>query len=169
MTAQYGPEDINYGSEAAFVECTTLNATEQGAVDTTVLRMDNVTNSSANAYTVTTTANEGTTVTVLQPGVYVATLITSVNGAHAAAISLGGTAPPFNTDPAAMGGNDGIISLADNVTANQSVLCQSISFRLTPAQIDGTQNVLRFLSDAGLTFIDTQFKMRVDRIVASGN
>lgn len=171
MTAQYAPEDINYGSEAAFVESVTLGGTQQGTTDTAVLNFITITNTSLDAYTVTAEAaatTTGTVVTVLQPGVYVASLMTAIGAGGSAAISLGATAAPFNTTPVAIGGNDGLISLADNVTANQSVLSQTATFRITPAMLDGTQNALRFMGEVGATFIATQVKMRVDRILAAG-
>lgn len=171
MTAQYAPEDINYGSEAAFVESTTLGGTQQGTTDTAVLNYITITNTSLDAYAVTTAAaatTTGTVITILQPGIYIASLITAVAAAHAAGISLGGTSPPFTTTPVAFGTAEALISLADNVTAmNQSVLSQSATFRVTPAMLDGTQNALRFMGEVGATFIATQAKMRVERLVAT--
>lgn len=167
MTSQYFHEDINHSPSQASVTSRTLNATQQGTTDTAVLRFDSITTTTANDFTTTTTAAAGTTVTILKPGVYIATLIQSINAANTAiAISLGGINPPFTTTPAAIGGDDGIIALKVSVANDASVMNIMTSFRIAPAQIDGTQNVVRFLGNVGGVFVTTTALMRIDRATA---
>lgn len=171
MTQQYLPESINYGPEAAFVQSTSLDGANQQGSDAnndTVFQFTNVTNSSANHYTVTSSNALGTTVTILQPGVYVAELVAAIAaGAQALAVSLGGTANSFGATPAAIGTAAGNIALAVDADANASVMPLSISFRVAPGDIDGTSNVVRFLGTANGVWVATQVRMRIDRVLAS--
>lgn len=170
MTQQYLPESINYGSEAAFVESVALDgANQQGsnANNDAVFQFTSVTNSSANAYTVTSSDTLGTTIAILQPGIYTATLVAAIAaGAQSLAISLGGTANNFGATPAAIGTVAGIIALAVDADANASVMPLSMSFRIQPSDIDGTSNVVRFLGTANGTWVATQVRMRIDRVSA---
>lgn len=170
MTQQYLPESINYGSEAAFVEATALDGANQQGSDAnndTVFQFTSVTNSSANAYTVASSDALGTTVTILQPGIYVAELVAAIAaGAQALALSLGGTANNFGATPAAIGTAAGNIALAIDADANASVMPLSMSFRIQPSDIDGTSNVVRFLGTANGTWVATQVRMRIDRVSA---
>lgn len=168
MTRQYATEDINYSPASAFVFSRTLNATQQGATDTAVFRFDLLTVRTTNDFTVATTAAAGTTITIIKPGTYIATLIQSINGANTAiGISLGGTNAPFTTTPAAIGGDDGIIALKVSVANDASVLNVCTSFRISEANINGTANVLRFMGNAGGVFVATTVTAQVQRVGAA--
>lgn len=165
MTRQYATEDINYGPSPAFVSSSTLNGTQQGGTDTAVFRFDSITTTTANDFTVATTAPAGTTITILKPGTYIATLSASVAAANTAiGISLGGTAAPFTTTPAAIGGNDGIIALKVSAANDASVLNVCTSFDISLANLDGTANVVRFMGIVGGAFVATTVNMRLDRV-----
>ncbi len=168
MTNPYPSEDINYGPNQGSVSSSTINATEQGATDTAVLRYDAITTNSADNFTTTTTAAAGTVITILQPGTYVASMTLAIAaGACAIGISLGAITAPFDTTPAATGTADGMLSLASNTVADASVQQSSVTFRIAPVDIDGTANLLRFMATVGGTFVTTQVAMRLDRITAA--
>lgn len=169
MTRQYATEDINYSPSSAFVTSRTLNATQQGATDTAVLRFNTITTRTADDFTVTTTAANGTTIAIIKPGVYIATLVQSINAANTAiGISVGGTNAPFTTTPAAIGGDDGIVALKVSVANDASVLNVCTSIHITDADIaGGVANVVRFMGNVGGTFVATTALMRIERATAA--
>jgi hypothetical protein len=170
MTNQYFNQDINYGPDDAFVSSRTLGGTQQGTTDTAVLNFITITSSSTAHFTVSAQAAataSGTEITILQPGVYIA----SMNAADAGAtcsigISLGATAAPFTTTPVAIGTVDGLIALCADVAAADAIQMCSVTFRIAPADIDGTANILRFMGTVGAGFVTTQASMRIDRATA---
>lgn len=169
MPRQYSTEDINYSPAAAFVTSRTLAAVQQGTTDTAVLNFVSITTTTANDFTVTTTAANGTTIAIIKPGVYIATLIQSINAANTAiGISVGGINAPFTTTPAAIGGDDGIIALKVSVANDASVLNICTSFHITDADIaGGVANVVRFMGNVGGAFVTTTASMRVERATAA--
>lgn len=163
MTSQYLPETINPEGKSGWAQGRGANG--YGSTDTAVLRWDATTSSGANDFTLTDTAAAGLVVTCLKPGTYIVMLTSSeAAGGYAIGISLGGTNAPFNTTPAAFGGDDGIIALADNVTADASAITCSVSFYLEPAAIDGTQNLVRFMAEVGGSPVDAHTAFRIDRV-----
>ncbi len=170
MTNQYPSESINYGPDPASVFSNTIGGTEQGTTDTAVLNYVTITNSSVAHFTVTTAAaatTTGTVITILQPGVYAASMSLAIAaGACAIGISLGATAAPFTTTPVAIGTVDGLLVMQTNTVADASVQSCAVTFRIDPVDIDATVNVLRFMATVGGTFVTTQVAMRVDRLTA---
>ncbi len=168
MTAQYFNEDINYGPDDASVSSILLSVvTQQGTTDTAVLRYDPVTTSSAAHFTTATTAAAGTTIAIIQPGIYIASMNLAIAaGACSIGISLGGTAPPFTTTPVATGTVDGVLAIESNLTVDASVQSCSVTFRIGNDDIDGTANVVRFMATVGGAFVVTQVAMRIDRATA---
>ena len=169
MTEPYQPEGINYGPDPAFVSSTALlvgNQQGSGANDDTVFNFVPVVNSSADHFTVTSTVVLGTTFTILQPGVYAASLTCAIAVAASVAISVGGALATFGATPAAMGGMNVIIALSGNPVANASITSVATSFRITSADLNGTLNVVRFLGTANGVWVATQVAMRIDRVTA---
>lgn len=167
MTSQYFNQDINYGPDDASVVSRTLGGTQQGTTDTAVLNFTGITTSSVAHFTTATTAVAGTTITILQPGVYVASMNLAIAAAACAiGISLGGTAAPFTTTPVAIGTVDGLIAMGSDVAATAAIQMCSVTFRLAPVDIDATANVLRFMATVGGAFVATQAAMRLDRATA---
>lgn len=166
MTSQYLPETINPEGKAGWAQGRGGNG--QGGTDTAVVRFDTTTSSSANDFTLTDAAATGLVVTCLKPGTYSVMFTTSqAAGDVSIGISLGGTNAPFNTTPAAFGGNDGIIAFADNVTADASVPTCAATFYLGADQIDGTQNLVRFMAEVGITMVDAHTAFRIARVSSS--
>ncbi len=171
MTSQYFNQDVNSAPDLASVVSIALGGTQQGTTDTAVLNFITITTSSVDHFTVTTAAAAtatGTVITILQPGVYVASMNLAVAaGVCDIGISLGGTAAPFTTTPIAIGTVDGLIMLGTDAASTASIQMLSATFRIAPADIDGTVNVLRFMATVGGAFVATQASMRIDRATAS--
>lgn len=171
MTEQYLPEDINIGPDPSNVTSVLLDVGDQQGSDAnndTVFNFATVTNSSVAHYTVTSTDPLGTTVTVLQPGVYVASLNADVAGNNAStiAISVGGTVNSFGATPAAIGGASAVIAITSSIAGDASVPQLSTVFRISPLAIDGTANVVRFLGTVSAVWTVTTVRARIDRLTA---
>lgn len=168
MTDQYFSENINAGPDPAFATSVALNAGDQQGSDAnndSVFFFDPVTISSASHFTVTSTAALGTTITILQPGTYVAQMTGTINGAASTlAINLGGAANTFGATPAAVSGFT--IGLSSNLAADASLVEVATSFSLTTANLDGTLNVLRFLGDVSGVWVANSISMRLFRVTA---
>lgn len=163
MTSQYLPETINPEAKAGWCQGRGFGAT--GSTDTAVLSFDTTTLSSANDFTLTSNAVNGLTVECLKPGTYFAMFTAAIAaGNYAIGISLGGTNAPYTTTPAAFGGDDGLIALSVSVTADASVAPCSVAFYLSPDQLDGAQNIVRFMGTTGGTFVDAHTAFRIDRV-----
>lgn len=171
MTDQYFSDSINAGPDPAFVLSTALNAGDQQGSDANndaVFFFDPVTVSSVDHFTVTSTAALGTTITILQPGSYVAYMTGTINAAATSlAISLAGTANNFGATPAAIGGNAGVIALSSSLAADASIVEVATSFHLNPENLNGTLNVVRFLGDANGVWVANSISMRIFRVTAS--
>lgn len=171
MTEPYLAEDINIGPSPGTAVATAFDASDQQGSDANndaVLNFLAVTISSANDYTVALSDTLGTTVTILKPGTYMASLNASVNGANASsiAIALGGAANSWGATPAQIGGAASIIAVSSILAADASVPQVSAFFRIAPVDIDGTANVLRFLGDANAVWTATTLRARIDRLTA---
>lgn len=172
MTEQYAAEFINSGPDPSYIFSNALNAGDQQGSDAsndTVFFFDPITISSAAHFTATSSATLGTVIAVLQPGVYIATLVGSIAGAaKSLAISVGGAVNSFGTTPAAIGGASNVIALASNLAANDSVVEVSTSFRINPEDLatGSITNQVRFLGDASGVWVATTVRMRIDRVTA---
>lgn len=171
MTDQYFHDSINGGPDPAFVISTALNAGDQQGSDANndaVFFFDPVTVSSVDHFTVASTAVLGTTITILQPGSYVAQMTGTINAAASSlAVSLGGVANNFGATPAAMGGNAGVIALSTSLAADASIVEVAVSFHIDPDDLDGTANVVRFLGDQSGVWVANSISMRLFRVTAS--
>lgn len=170
MTDQYFSDSINAGPDPSFVISTALNAGDQQGSDANndaVFFFDPVTVSSTSHFTVTSTAALGTTIAILQPGAYVAQMTATIAAAASSlAISLSGVANNFGATPAAMGGNAGVIALSSSLAADASIVEVATSFRINPGNIDGTNNIVRFLGDANGVWVANSISMRLFRVTA---
>jgi hypothetical protein len=171
MTDQYFHDSINGGPDPCFAISTALNAGDQqgsNASNDTVFFFDPVTISSADHFTVTSTAALGTTFTILQPGTYVAQMTGTIDGAASSlAISLGGAANSFGSTPAAISATT--IALSSSLAADTSIVEVATSFHIAPANLapGGVANVLRFLGTENGVWVASSISMRLFRVTAS--
>lgn len=171
MTEQYLAEDINIGPNPSNAVATAFDASDQQGSDAnndTVMNFLAVTISGTADFTVALSDTLGTTVTILQPGVYMASLNADVAAGNAStlAISVGGTANSFGGTPAAIGGAGAVIALSSSLAADASVPQVSTFFRIAPADINGTLNVVRFLGTENAVWTATTLRARIDRLTA---
>lgn len=171
MTEQYLSEDINIGPNPSNAQAVAFDASDQQgseASNDTVLNFLTVAITSTADFTVVQSDTLGTTVTILQPGVYMASLNASVAGANASsiAISVGGAANSFGATPAAIGGAGAVLALSSSLAADASVPQVGAFFRIAPADLNGVANVVRFLGDANAVWTATTLRARIDRLTA---
>lgn len=171
MTEQYLSEDINIGPNPSNAQATAFDASDQQGSDVNndaVMNFLAVTISSTNDFTVALSDTLGTTITILQPGAYMASLNADVAAGNSSsiAISVGGTANNFGATPAAIGGAAAIIALSSSIAGDASVPQVSTFFRIAPADLNGTANVVRFLGTANAVWTATTLRARIDRLTA---
>lgn len=171
MTEQYQTEDINVGPNPSNAQATAFDATDQQGSDAnndTVMNFLAVNITSTADFTVALSDTLGTTITILQPGVYMASLNADVAGANAStlAISVGGAANSFGATPAAIGGAGAVIALSSSLAGDASVPQVAGFFRIAPADLNGVLNVVRFLGTVNAVWTATTLRARIDRLTA---